>query len=134
MVLAWLLYFVLLAGALVFCWQTLQEFSLGSKGYSISQNEPMALSDPPTLTICLELRRDFDREYLVYGQDLFIQLKLTIDETVETTTLQEDKDVPSVFGLQIHLMSLQPLWSPNVFREESSKKCHCYKISAKWNG
>ena len=76
-----LLYLGLLVGALVFCWQNVDDYFLGSTGY-ISTQEPLTLRDIPTLTFCWEICKweyCFLHTELIHGKDLIVDLKIVAD-------------------------------------------------------
>ena len=105
-----LLYIGLLIGAIIFVKQTIEEYSHGNTSYTITQ-EPISLSDLPTLTICWKTkffyRTTLQHEFspYVYGENVSIDVK-THGRKENTVTLLENKNILVSDGIHIHLSEL----------------------------
>ena len=67
-----LLYIALLAGALMFCVQSFQDYWMGKRSYAGSK-EPVTLFDLPTITIC---QHSAYSKRFVYGQNVLIDARV----------------------------------------------------------
>ena len=108
------LYLGLLLGGLVFVSKDIEDYLSGSTNYSVT-SEPLSLKDLPTLTVCLgrrpiylydqngNLLTQYDK--IVYGQNFSIDIRIS-SQAGSNTTLQENKYVEVISGLQVHLSEL----------------------------
>ena len=124
-----LLYLGLLTCGLILSWQTVKEYQKGVTSYALSQ-KPVTLDDLPTWTICYHRacaagEKDCTRKkVLLYGENYVIDVKVS-EKQEKTVTLELNKYVKTLFGLEIRL---DEMWSPR------NPEKFCLKISNKRNG
>ena len=126
MVFEFLLYIALLAGALMFCVQSFQDYWMGKRSYADSK-EPISLIDLPAITIC---QHPLKSKRLVYGQNVLIDARVW-EKDEKKVRLQENRSVKTLFGLGLHLSELKPMWTPKT---SSRMQYQCYRISPEYRG
>ena len=122
-----LIYLGLLTCGLILSWQTVKEYQKGVTSYALSQ-ESVTLDDLPTWTMCYyracATGDPCDQKVLLYGVNFVIDVKVS-EKQEKTVTLELNKYVKTLFGLEIRL---DEMWSPR------NPEKFCLKISNKRNG
>ena len=122
------------AGGLIFINESFDEFIKGNTGYT-EKIEPLKLSDLPTWTLCLTLEQDVKK--LIYEEEFLIDVKIFDENEKKTVTLAENRNIGTLFDLQIHLSELRQLKElEDNLKEHDNRVKKCYKITLTqtWTG
>ena len=130
-----MLHLFLLGGALIFVKQNIDDYIEGSTGYSASQ-EHITLNDLPTLTICFEIKKHFEKA--LYGKDFVINANVLANE-LESVTLLENGTMVSFSTIGLSLQQNELVLSNNASSAISwqcglrtkNNKNQCFKITSK---
>ena len=138
------LYFALLAGGLIFCWNNIVEHFKGNTSCQVQQKH-ITFNDLPTLVVCIEKRQPNDSAWIKgrykYRNDLWIEARARQgDVTINRVPLEENQWIDILIGLKFRISEIK-LSFGGIHKElEGGSKNfinyyrQCYKISNKWNG
>ena len=132
-ILEFIFYVGLLVFALVFCWQTVQEYTKATTSYSVTQQH-ITLRDLPTITICWNVDKYRDLGG-TYGKDFSIDVRVVNKENKKAVPLMENENVQTLFNLELHLREIRQAKKPDMpcYTQGWSER-QCYQIASKWKG
>ena len=120
------LYLLLLSPAVIFINKTIQQYLNGATTYSETQ-EPLTLSDLPTIAICF----DFGDKILTYGLNISFDATFIEDQN-STVKLVENRNVSTWLGVEMHLSKLK-LLSSMYDNPLVKPEYQCFKITPHLN-
>ena len=105
------LYFGLLAGGLIFCWNNIVDYLKGNTSYQVEQ-ERITFNDLPTLVVCFEKEQPNDSAWTEgsykYGYDLWIEARARQgDVTIKRIPLEENQWTDILIGLKFTISEIQ---------------------------
>ena len=105
------LYFGLLAGGLIFCWNNIVEYFKGNTSYQVQQKH-ITFNDLPTLVVCIEKRQPNDSAWIKgsykYRNDFWIEARARRgDVTINRVPLEENQWIDILIGLQFTISEIQ---------------------------